>query len=224
MAGSIEDYAGALTAAIEAALPGWVTGCVERVMRAWAGEVPPEVGRAAEEAGQTARTETGAAIRTLLAADIDEHAARGKEKERVVEQRDRLRARARGLVKELLEVLDRAAGELGKTLAVLLQVNAGLDPAKSGVEPGAAAALLRAALERRNIRVEGLMTVAPLSEDAGEARRTFSLLREIRDRMAAETGAPLPELSMGMSGDLEAAIAEGSTLVRVGSALFGERS
>jgi hypothetical protein len=72
LAGSIEDYAGALTAAIEAALPGWVTGCVERVMRAWAGEVPPEVGRAAEEAGQTARTETGAAIRTLLAADIDE--------------------------------------------------------------------------------------------------------------------------------------------------------
>jgi hypothetical protein len=72
LAASIEDPAKALAAAIEQALPGWVTGCVERVMRAWAGQVPPEVERAAEKAGRQAQTETGAAIRALLMADIAE--------------------------------------------------------------------------------------------------------------------------------------------------------
>jgi PLP dependent protein len=124
---------------------------------------------------------------------------------------------------KLLAVLDRAAGEASRKLAVLLQVNAGLDPAKSGVEPDAAPALLRAALGHGNLRVEGLMAIAPLSDDPGTARRTFAALRQIRDRLAAEAGVPLRELSMGMSGDMEAAIAEGSTLVRVGSALFGPR-
>lgn len=125
---------------------------------------------------------------------------------------------------KLLGILDRVAGELGRTLPVLLQVNAGHDPAKSGVEPEGAPALLDAALRLGNIRVDGLMTIAPLSEDPDVARRTFAGLREIRDRLSASTGAPLRELSMGMSADIEAAIAEGSTLVRVGSALFGPRT
>jgi hypothetical protein len=67
------------------------------------------------------------------------------------------------------------------------------------------------------------MTIAPLSDDPGVARRAFASLREIRDRLASATGARLAELSMGMSGDLEAAVAEGSTIVRVGTALFGSR-
>ncbi len=125
---------------------------------------------------------------------------------------------------KLLEILDRAAGELGRTLAVLLQVNAGHDPAKSGVEPDEAPRLLDAALARGNLRVEGLMTVAPLSGDPGVARRTFANLREIRDGLASSTGFPLAVLSMGMSGDMDDAIAEGSTIVRVGTALFGPRS
>ncbi len=124
---------------------------------------------------------------------------------------------------KLLDVLDRVAGETGKTQAVLLQVNAGLDPAKSGVEPDEAPRLLDAALARAHIRVDGLMTIAPLSEDPDVARRTFANLRAIRDRLAAATSARLGELSMGMSGDLEAAVAEGSTIVRVGTALFGAR-
>ena len=124
---------------------------------------------------------------------------------------------------KLLDLLDRAAEEKGKPLAILLQVNAGRDPAKSGVEPADAQALLEAALGRRNLAVEGLMTIAPLSSDPDTARRTFASLREIRDRLAASTGSRLAVLSMGMSGDMEAAIAEGSTLVRVGSALFGSR-
>jgi PLP dependent protein len=124
---------------------------------------------------------------------------------------------------KLLDVLDRIAAEMGKTQAVLLQVNAGLDPAKSGVEPDEAPRLLDAALARAHIRVDGLMTIAPLSEDPDVARRTFANLRAIRDRLAAATGARLSELSMGMSGDLEAAVAEGSTIVRIGTALFGAR-
>ena len=120
--------------------------------------------------------------------------------------------------------MDRAAAELGKTQAVLLQVNSGHDPAKSGVEPDEAEALLAAALGHKNIRVDGLMAIAPLSDDPSVARRAFASLREIRDRLVAVSGSALAELSMGMSGDLEAAVQEGSTIVRVGTALFGARS
>jgi hypothetical protein len=125
---------------------------------------------------------------------------------------------------KLLALLDRAAAEAGRKLPVLLQVNAGLDPAKSGAEPGDAPGLLEAALACANLSVDGLMTIAPLSEDPSVARRAFAALRAIRDRLAASSGAPLAELSMGMSGDMDDAIAEGSTIVRVGTALFGSRS
>src|SRR5579863_9835520 len=125
---------------------------------------------------------------------------------------------------KLLDVLDREAAALGRVLPILLQVNAGLDPAKSGAEPGEAPALLDAALERKNLRLEGLMTIAPLAGGPEAARRTFARLREIRDQLAPRAGARLAELSMGMSGDLEEAVAEGSTLVRIGTALFGSRA
>jgi hypothetical protein len=124
---------------------------------------------------------------------------------------------------KLLGLLARAADESGAKLAVLLQVNAGRDPAKSGVEPADAKALLDAALGHPSIRVEGLMAIAPLSDHPETSRRTFASLREIRDRLASETGSALRVLSMGMSGDMESAIAEGSTIVRVGTALFGPR-
>jgi len=84
--------------------------------------------------------------------------------------------------------------------------------------------LLAAALAHKNVRVDGLMAIAPLSEDPEVARRAFAALRDTRERLRAVAGIPLPVLSMGMSGDLEAAVLEGSTLVRVGSALFGARS
>jgi PLP dependent protein len=124
---------------------------------------------------------------------------------------------------KLLNVLDRAAGELGRKLPILLQVNAGNDPAKFGAEPTDAPHLLDLALAKPHLQVDGLMTIAPLSDDPAVARLAFANLRAIRDQFAARTGAPLRELSMGMSGDLDAAITEGSTLVRVGSALYGPR-
>jgi len=128
---------------------------------------------------------------------------------------------------KLLNQLDRAATELGKRLPILLQINAGNDPAKFGADLADAPALVEAALGKTSLRVDGLMTIAPLGADVAEtnahAQRTFETLRTMRDELAQRFGAPLAELSMGMTGDLEIAVSAGSTLVRVGTALYGSR-
>lgn len=125
---------------------------------------------------------------------------------------------------KLLNQLDAAAAALGKTLPILLQINAGRDPAKFGAEIEDAPRLLAAALEKTHLRVDGLMTIAPLADDPAVAAGTFATLRTLRDDLAARFGVPLRELSMGMSSDLELAVLAGSTQVRVGSALYGSRS
>jgi pyridoxal phosphate enzyme (YggS family) len=125
---------------------------------------------------------------------------------------------------KLLNCLDKAASEQNKSLSILLEINAGRDPAKFGAEIEEAPALLEAALKLSSLKVEGLMTIAPLSTDKEVARRCFATLRELRDSLSTSFAAKLPVLSMGMSGDLVDAIKEGSTLVRVGSALFGART
>jgi len=125
---------------------------------------------------------------------------------------------------KLLQRLAQAAAEQGKKLSILLQINAGRDPAKFGAELEGAPRLLELALGSPSLSVEGLMTIAPLSEDRTVSRRCFANLRELRDRLARDFRVPLPVLSMGMSGDMAEAIAEGSTQVRVGTALFGARS
>ncbi len=125
---------------------------------------------------------------------------------------------------KLLTLLDRAASERSRTLAILLQINAGRDPAKFGAEIEDTPRLIEAALACKNLRLDGLMTIAPLSDDPAVAQRTFNALRELRDKFAPQFGTPLRELSMGMTSDLAAAVAAGSTQVRVGTALFGQRS
>lgn len=125
---------------------------------------------------------------------------------------------------KLLTLLDRAAGEQNRRLALLLQINTGQDPNKFGAEPADAPRLLETALTLPHLQVDGLMAIAPLSDDPKVAQRTFASLRELRDRLTIQFGVPLPELSMGMTADLALAVAEGSTLVRVGTALFGPRS
>jgi pyridoxal phosphate enzyme (YggS family) len=128
---------------------------------------------------------------------------------------------------KLLNHLDRAAAELGTVLPVLFQVNAGNDPAKFGADLVDAPRLVELALTKKNLRLDGLMTIAPLgatpTETAEHAVRTFTNLRQLRDDLATRLGVPLRELSMGMSSDLTPAIAAGSTMVRVGSALYGAR-
>ena len=124
---------------------------------------------------------------------------------------------------KLLRLLDRAADELGRRLPVLLQFNTGRDPGKFGATPADAPRLVETALTLPHLQIDGFMTIAPLADDPSVARRTFADLRELRDRLADRFRVPLPELSMGMTADLDSAIAEGSTLVRVGTALFGAR-
>jgi pyridoxal phosphate enzyme (YggS family) len=124
---------------------------------------------------------------------------------------------------KLAEALDAAAARLGKVQDVLIQVNQGGEATKSGVAPEAAPALLQEVARLPHLRVLGLMTMPPWLPDPEAVRPYFRDLRELRDHLRGLTGLPLTELSMGMSGDFAVAVEEGATLVRVGTAIFGER-
>jgi len=127
----------------------------------------------------------------------------------------------------LAEKLDAAAKSQGKRLAVLIELNVGGEAAKSGLAPDSSELdqILRAAPRLVSLEFRGLMTVPPLTEDPEQARPYFRKLRQLRDQIAAK-GLPaisMDILSMGMSHDFEVAIEEGSTCVRIGRAIFGER-
>ena len=126
------------------------------------------------------------------------------------------------------EKLDAAAQELGKTLNILVEVNVGGEQAKNGVAADSAELenILQSAKRWQHINMRGLMTVPPYSEDPQLARPYFQMLSKLRDRIAARRLArvAMDTLSMGMSHDLEIAIEEGATCVRVGTAIFGLRS
>jgi uncharacterized pyridoxal phosphate-containing UPF0001 family protein len=104
-----------------------------------------------------------------------------------------------------------------------VQVNVAGEASKHGVPPRGALELVRTAARLPNLEVAGLMTVPPIEDDRQRTRRHFRALADLAVDLRARTGLPLPELSMGMSGDFEIAIEEGATLVRVGSAVFGAR-
>ena len=106
---------------------------------------------------------------------------------------------------------------------VLLQVNVAGESQKSGCAPEEAPALARQIVALEHLRLEGLMTLAPLTADEEVQRRTFRGLRVLRDRIKEEDGVWLPTLSMGMSGDYVTAVAEGATVIRLGTVLFGPR-
>jgi PLP dependent protein len=109
-------------------------------------------------------------------------------------------------------------------LPLLIEVNVAGEESKCGVAPGEALALARQVADLPGLRLTGLMTIAPLVADADLARPTFRRLRELRDDCEQSLGLSLPHLSMGMTNDYEVAVEEGATLVRVGRAIFGERS
>ena len=115
------------------------------------------------------------------------------------------------------EKLSRKLNEIGTQIEVMLEIKLGGEHAKSGVDPRALPALLETLRAHPNLRLTGLMTMPPWSEDAEESRPYFQCLR----RLADEHG--LPNVSMGMSQDFEVAIEEGATHVRIGTALFGSR-
>jgi pyridoxal phosphate enzyme (YggS family) len=123
---------------------------------------------------------------------------------------------------KLLLALDGLAHslDLDGRVSVCLQVNTSAEPSKHGWDPETILRNADGIADVRSVTVAGLMTMAPLGTEGDAARPSFALLREVRDRLALEIDRPLPLLSMGMSGDFEAAILEGATHVRVGSALF----
>jgi len=123
-----------------------------------------------------------------------------------------------------LKLLQALEAHADVTLPVLLQVNVSGEAAKFGMKPDEVAGAIEAANQMQKVEVHGLMTIPPFSPDPEKTRVHFSTLRMLRDRLQDETGTPLPELSMGMSHDLEVAIEEGSTWVRIGTDLFGGRS
>jgi pyridoxal phosphate enzyme (YggS family) len=167
-----------------------------------------------------------AALRDLQAADWHmighlqtNKAAKTAELFRAVDSVDSLK---------LAEKLNAAARAFGKKLDVLIEINVGGEAAKSGVAPDSPALdeLLIAAPRFEGLIFRGLMTVPPFTDEPEDARPYFRKLRELRDAIAARRlpSVAMDELSMGMSHDFEVAIEEGSTCVRVGTAIFGERA
>lgn len=128
---------------------------------------------------------------------------------------------------KLAEKLNAAAEKLGKSLPVLIEINVGGEEAKSGIGLGSGelSRILINAETWKSLAVRGLMTVPPYTDDPEGARPYFRRLREIREKIAARhlPGVSMDVLSMGMSHDFEVAIEEGSTCVRVGTGIFGER-
>jgi pyridoxal phosphate enzyme (YggS family) len=125
---------------------------------------------------------------------------------------------------KLIRKLNTACEVSGIVLPIFLQCNAGEDPNKYGFSEASMAEVLEAVLGSAYLKCEGLMTIAPLDDDPLSAKACFEKLRTIRDTLVSEYGIELKELSMGMTQDLEEAIAAGSTMIRVGSALYGSRA
>ncbi|MBR1871040.1 MAG: YggS family pyridoxal phosphate-dependent enzyme [Kiritimatiellae bacterium] len=125
----------------------------------------------------------------------------------------------------LLQKIEQVACETGARPGILLEVNVSGERSKSGANPSDVPALVEAALQCRNISLEGFMTMAPFvpHENIEETRPVFRKLRLLRDEMEERFGARFPRLSMGMTNDYEIAVEEGATWVRLGTVLFGER-
>ncbi len=121
------------------------------------------------------------------------------------------------------EELNKRADQASRTLPILLEVNLAGEASKFGYKPEQALSDLKALNDLPRLEVHGLMTIPPWAPVPERARPVFRKLRELKEQCEQLLGAPLPHLSMGMTGDFEVAIEEGATIVRIGTALFGER-
>lgn len=126
---------------------------------------------------------------------------------------------------ELAQELDKRSGNFGKISKILIEVNVSGEPSKSGVALDQALPLIIAVSRFQNLSIQGLMTMPPWFDNPEDARPYFVALRELRERICHENidRVQMKELSMGMSGDYQVAVEEGSTIVRVGTAIFGKR-
>lgn len=124
----------------------------------------------------------------------------------------------------LAETINKEAAKLGKIQDILLEVNIAEEESKFGLTEDTSVTLAKTCTELKNIRLRGLMTVAPYTDDMETNRPYFRRLRELKDRINSELGLSMDMLSMGMSGDYPVAISEGATHVRVGTNIFGARN
>lgn len=124
---------------------------------------------------------------------------------------------------KIVEEINIVGEKLGKKVDCLLEINSSGEMTKSGVPPSMALNLVRSVMELGQINLCGLMTIGPLSDDPEHVRRAFRLTRELYERSKEIVGESFRWLSMGMSGDYETAIEEGSNMVRIGTAIFGRR-
>ena len=122
------------------------------------------------------------------------------------------------------EKIDDEAGRINKIQKILVQVNTSGEETKSGVEPADAINLCSEILKLKNTRLLGLMTIGPLTDNPEKIRKSFRRLKELLEEINSKLGISLRELSMGMSSDYSIAVAEGATIVRIGSAIFGNRN
>lgn len=125
---------------------------------------------------------------------------------------------------DLARDLNRVAEDDGAHPRILLEVNMAGEGSKFGFKPETVRAEMEALLALSRLTIEGLMTIAPLAEEAEASRKFFAQLRQLREALEKEFDMKLPQLSMGMTNDFPIAVEEGATLVRVGTAIFGERS
>lgn len=125
--------------------------------------------------------------------------------------------------KKLAECVEKSAAAREILQNVLIQVNIGDEPQKSGVSIADLPNLAETVCRLPHLALQGLMCLPPVFDNGELSRPFFAKLRDLRDSLRQSTGLPLPHLSMGMSGDLEAAVAEGATIVRVGTDIFGPR-
>lgn len=126
--------------------------------------------------------------------------------------------------KELADELDKRAKKIGKVQDVLIEVNIGEEESKYGVKPEKLEELFEYSLKKENLNILGLMCIPPYFEDKEKSRPYFRKLREMKNMLEEKYKVKLPHLSMGMSHDFDVAVEEGATIVRIGTAIFGERN
>ncbi len=169
-----------------------------------------------QEVRQKAQTLTDLGLQWVLVGHLQTNKVRDAVRHAVeLQSLDRL---------DLAQALDKRLGSEGRTLDILIEVKTSNEPSKAGLAPDELPQFLRQLQSMDTLRVKGLMTLAVNSADEQAVRGCFRLLRLWRDRLRDAGFEQVQRLSMGMSGDFELAIEEGSTEVRIGSALFGQRS